>query len=184
MLQVAVRVEDLICLVPHIRDNHAAITHDHHGLRTLELARSVADPPEASKVAAVHANHDDTRGLPVQYVEIASFVEADLVDLAKLLPLLARQRSHPVDLFEVGLEPAVLGRELDDLLGREADTPSQMHKRHGTGRRCDRARTNHQFTPTGNLRTITTLTPNSSSARNAARPPGPNASGILVVPAA
>lgn len=77
--------------------------------------------------------HDHyTRRLPVEDVKVPGAIERETRDHAELLPVLPGERADTIHLIEVGFEPAVVGREPDDLLG----TPGGNCRETGQDRRA------------------------------------------------
>ncbi len=86
------------------------------------FSRSVWSRPSRS-IGGSHASATvsvsaSSPGLFVEDVQVARAIEGQASDPAELLPGFARQESaHPVQFLGVGLQPTVLGGEVNDLLG-------------------------------------------------------------------
>ena len=116
-LEVTVGVEDLVGAVTGVRKHYPAVAKDRESIRTAEFARPLALPSERATELAVRAHDEDAVDLGVEHIQLPRTIERDPAHSPELLPLLPRQRPDPVDLLEVGGDPAVLCGELDDLLG-------------------------------------------------------------------
>ena len=107
-------------MVPHVRYRHPPITHHRKPMGVEKLARPLARATESATQFASLAYHEDAPVLTVKNEQLPRTVEGDLADVPELFPVFAGQGSDPVELLELRLEPAVLGGEVDDLLGVQA----------------------------------------------------------------
>ena len=129
-LEFAVRSEEVVAAAAEVNDCNASIGKDRNGARVAELARTVTLSTQLPDQPAVGAHHIDPLGLSVEDMEVALAIEGHFRENAELFPILARHGAQPVQLLEVGLQPAVFGGELDDLLG----TPGSREQK--PGRQC------------------------------------------------
>lgn len=119
----------MVCQIPVIPDNHPTVPEDRERHRAAKLARPFTRSTERTAESAIRADNGDEGGLDVEDVQLTRAIEPNLVDVPEQLPILAGQGSDPVDLLEIGVQPAVFGREADDLLGgggnrgKEAERP-------------------------------------------------------------
>ena len=133
-LEGAGSVKELVGAVAQVAHDRGSVPQHREGDRSDELAGTSTPRAELAQEAARDVEHQNPQipgtseiAGPVEHVQIALGVEGHLVDLAEHLPGLAVEDADPVDLLEVGFDPLVLPRQLDDLLGRE-----------GGGGKCER----------------------------------------------
>lgn len=192
-VELAIGVEDLECAMScNVAHDNPSVLQNRQLPGKVELARTVALPPDRPDESTFPVDDHHRERVDIQQVDVARTVEGDFVDPPELLPIFPCEGADPVDLFEISLQPAVVGGELDDLLGHPG------RGGHQTARQCnevgeDEGGLRHasihsvtglcggrraQFTVAGSRLTTTVSTSNSSVSMKAARPSGPNAAGI------
>ena len=104
-------------VMPDIRDDRLSVSPDRKRRRLAELAGPFAGAAEFPDKRPVRADDDDSLAQAIEDVEIARTVEPHAGDVPELLPVPAVQRSHPVELLEAEVQPAVVAGQVDGFLG-------------------------------------------------------------------
>ena len=120
-LELALGIEENEMAVTGVVDSDTSIVQDGEddggsGVPP-ELSGTFAHPPELAQQIPLEVDDRDARRLGIEHVQVARSVEGHVTNPAESVPLTALKGSHPVQLFEVGIQPAVLRGQFDDLLG-------------------------------------------------------------------
>ena len=88
-LELAVRIEQVIGAVPHVRYDHPPVLQCHDIDRAAKLPRAFTLPSDFADQRAVGTHDEDPVGLAVEHVQPPGTIERHPAHIAELLPLLA-----------------------------------------------------------------------------------------------